>query len=140
MVNFLVVTHGEFGAYLIEAAEAIVGVQPDGVRSIPISPRHTIDEIRQKLSSELEDLRRGGAGVVVAADMPGGTPTNVTMPLIKDMPDVEMVTGVNLYMLVGAFTRRGTMSASELAKRMVEDGRKSVHDMKHLLESARSKA
>jgi mannose/fructose-specific phosphotransferase system component IIA len=138
MINFLIITHGEFGAYLIEAAEAIVGAQPEGVRAVSISARHSIDEIRETLSRDLQELS-GPDGLIVAADMPGGTPMNVALPLVKDMPNVQMVSGVNLYMLVGAFTRRGG-SLEEVARRMVEDGRKSVNDLKLLLEAQKAKA
>lgn len=139
MINFLIITHGEFGAYLVEAAEAIVGLQHDGVRAISISPRHSVEEIRATIVQALSELR-GPDGVIVAADMPGGTPTNVSLPIVKDDPRVQLVSGVNLYMLVGAFTRREGHSLGEVARRMVEDGRKSINDMKKLLESQRAKS
>jgi mannose/fructose-specific phosphotransferase system component IIA len=139
MINFLIVTHGEFGAYLIEAAEAIVGAQAEGVRAISISPRHSIDEIRDALTMAIRELE-GPDGLIVAADMPGGTPMNVALPLLKDLPNVQMVSGLNLYMLVGAFTRRASGTLEEVTRRMVEDGKKSVHDLKQLLEAQRARA
>ena len=138
MINFLIITHGEFGAYLIEAAEAIVGSQPEGVRAVSISARHSIDEIRDTLSKAIQELS-GPDGLIVAADMPGGTPMNVALPLVKDLPHVQMVSGVNLYMLVGAFTRRSG-KLEDVARRMVEDGRKSVNDLKLLLDAQKAKA
>jgi PTS system mannose-specific IIA component len=132
MVSLLVITHGEFGAYLVEAAEAIVGPQREGVRSLAISPRHSIEEIRGRVRELVEELD-GPDGLVVASDMPGGTPTNVALPLISGRPKVFMVSGVNLYMLVGAFGRRAALPPGELAARMVEDGRRSVNDMRKLL-------
>lgn len=136
MVNFIVVTHGEFGAYLVEAAESIAGDQGDGVRSISISPRHTLEEIRGRVSRAIDESR-SPEGVIILSDMPGGTPTNVSLPLIKDMPGVEMVSGLNLYMLVVGFTQRRTMSARELARQMVEGGQRSVKDLKALLAAGR---
>jgi len=134
VINFLVVTHGEFGAYLVEAAEGIVGAQPEGVRTVSISPRHPIEAIRAQVAGLLGELD-GPEGLIVVADMPGGTPSNVTLPLLKDRPRVHLVAGANLYMLVGAFARRKEMEVGDLARRMVEDGRRSVADMKLLLAS-----
>lgn len=132
MVNFIVVTHGEFGAYLIEAAESIAGEQGEGVRSVSISPRHTVEEVRENVRRCLEELR-SPEGVVILSDLPGGTPTNVALPLIKDLPGAEMVSGLNLYMLVVGFTQRRTANARDLVRQMVDGGQRSVQDMKALL-------
>src|SRR6185436_11950566 len=62
MVNFLIITHGEFGAYLVEAAEEIVGRQGEGVRVVSISSRLSVDEITKRtraLVDELYDEREG---------------------------------------------------------------------------------
>ena len=136
MVNFIVVTHGEFGAYLIEAAESIVGEQPEGVRSIAISPRHTLEEVRERFRGTLEELK-GEGGVIVVSDMPGGTPTNVALPLLKDLDWAEMVSGLNLYMLVVGFTRRREKGARELAREMADAGQRSVRDLKAFLAAGR---
>ncbi len=132
MVNFIVITHGEFGAYLIEAAEAIVGEQAQGVRSVSISPRHSIEEVRERFRAALEQLD-GPDGLIVVSDMPGGTPTNVALPLIKDRARAEMVSGLCLYMLVVGFTQRRERGARELAGAMVEAAQRSAQDMKALL-------
>jgi mannose/fructose-specific phosphotransferase system component IIA len=131
MINFIVVTHGEFGAYLVEAAEGIVGRQTHGVRVIPTSSRLSIPEIRAKLSRALRDLA-GPDGVVLFTDMPGGTPNNLAFPLIKDSRGVEMVSGVNLYMLVSAFSHRETLPLPRLVEKVVEDGRKSIRDVRRM--------
>lgn len=131
MINLIVVTHGEFGAYLVEAAEEIVGGQAEGVHCVGISPRQTVAQVRQRLERALREA--GGAeGVVVAVDMPGGTPCNVAMPLVKDRPDARVVSGVNLYMLVTAFNRRRTAGVDELAEAMIEAGRRAIVDVKGL--------
>ena len=54
MINFIIVTHGEFGAYLVEAAEGIVGRQAEGVRVVPTSSRQSIGEIRQRVEHALD--------------------------------------------------------------------------------------
>ncbi|PCI37538.1 MAG: PTS sugar transporter subunit IIA [Elusimicrobia bacterium] len=131
MVNIIVITHGDFGAYLIEAAEGIVGAQSKGVRVVPISARLSVGEVKTRLQGAIEALR-GPSGIVVATDMPGGTPCNVAMPLVKDLEQIHMVSGVNLYMLIAAFNARKKVDSRELAGIMVLAGKRSCTDVKNL--------
>ena len=137
MINIIVVTHGDFGAYLIEAAEEIVGPQDCGVRCVSISARLSIDEVRERLSSAVADLETAD-GVVVAVDMPGGTPGNVAMPLARSRCKIGVVSGVNLYMLVTAFNYRSGATLEELVERMVAAGKKSISDMKSMFLARRA--
>lgn len=132
MVNLLIVTHGEFGAYLVEAAEGIVGRQAHGVRVVGVSPRLGLDEVRRGVVRAMEELH-GADGLVIVTDMPGGSPANLVLPLAKDMPNVRVLSGLNLYMLVSAFNRRRQVSLEELSSRMIEDGRRSIRDVKAAL-------
>ena len=116
---------------MIEAAEGIVGSQSDGVRALPISSRLSVGEVRARLEEAIEALR-GADGIVVATDMPGGTPCNVAMPLVKDLDKIHMVSGVNLYMLIAAFNARKNANAQELADTMVSAGKRSCADVKNL--------
>ena len=131
MINFIVVTHGEFGAYLIEAAEGIVGRQDRGVRVIATSSRLSVPEIRAKIARALRELSNPD-GIIVFTDMPGGTPNNLSFPLIKDASRVEMVSGVNLYMLVSAFSDRDRMPLEGLVSKIVADGQKSIRDVRRM--------
>ena len=130
MINFLIVTHGEFGAYMVEAAESIVGRQ-EGVRVVAISSRQSIPEVRERVGRALAALG-GGDGVILFTDMPGGTPGNVSFTLIKDLSGVEMISGVNLYMLVSAFSHRSGCALSELVLKVLSDGQKSIKDIRQM--------
>lgn len=132
MVNFLIVTHGEFGAYLVEAAEGIVGRQAHGVRVIGISSRLSVPEIRERVQKGVKDLANP-QGLIVFTDMPGGTPTNLALPVVKDAAAVEMISGVNLYMLVSAFNHRDDMPLPKLVEKILADGQKSIRDIRHML-------
>lgn len=131
MVNILVVTHGEFGAYLVEAAESIVGRQGQGVRVLGISPRLSVPEIRERIQKAVRELS-AAQGLVVFTDMPGGTPSNLSFPIIKDAPRVEMISGVNLYMLVSAFNHRDDMPLERLVEKIISDGQKSIRDIRQM--------
>lgn len=135
MVSLLVITHGDFGAYLVEAAESIVGPQKN-VRCVGVSPRLPVDEVRRRVLEAVTEL--GGGELVVAVDMPGGTPCNVVLPVVKDLPGAHVVSGVNLYMLVSAFNNREGAAPEELAERMIECGRRAVADVKKMLTAKRA--
>lgn len=131
MINLVIVTHGEFGAYLVEAAESIVGRQDQGVRVISISSRVSVAEIKERIKAAIDDLFTP-EGLVVFIDMPGGTPANLSFPLIKDRRGVELVGGVNLYMLISAFTHREEPILEKFVEKVVGDGRKSVCDIRQM--------
>jgi len=129
VINFIIVTHGEFGAYLAEAAESIVGHQEEGVKVISISPRVSVAEIRERIRRAIAELSNAD-GLILFTDMPGGTPSNLTFPLVQNAPKAEMITGLNLYMLVSAFGHRADYSLPELLEKVLADGQKSVCDIR----------
>jgi len=135
VINFIVVTHGEFGAYLVEAAEGIVGRQAQGVRVVATSSRQPIEDIRRRIKRALAELSNP-EGVLVFTDMPGGTPNNVSFPLIRDEKNVEMISGVNLYMLVSAFSNRSQLPLPRLVEKVVADGQKSIKDIRAMFVAA----
>jgi PTS system mannose-specific IIA component len=131
LINFIVVTHGEFGAYLVEAAESIAGPQVEGLRVISISSRISVPEIRERIAKAIKDLR-GPDGLILLTDMPGGTPSNVSFPLIKDEPNAEMISGVNLNMLLCAFSHRAGMALPQLVEKLMTDGQRAVRDIRKM--------
>lgn len=135
MINFIVVTHGEFGAYLVEAAEGIVGRQAQGVRVVATSSRQSVDDIRRRIKRALAELASPD-GVLLFTDMPGGTPNNLSFPLIRDEKNVEMISGVNLYMLVSAFSNRALLPLPGLVEKVVSDGQKSIKDIRAMFVAA----
>ncbi|MDA8242688.1 MAG: hypothetical protein M0025_01025 [Elusimicrobia bacterium] len=132
MINIIVITHGEFGAYLIEAAEGIVGAQHEGLKNVSISARMTLERVRDAISSAIVEMRSED-GMIFLIDMPGGTPMNVVLPLAKDIAKSAVICGVNINMMTSAFAYRQTLDFDRLAVKIVEDGRKAVCEVKSLL-------
>lgn len=96
-VGVLVVTHGNFGASLLEAAQMILG-QQGGIQSVSVLVNRGVDEIVAELKHALAALETG-AGVLILTDLFGGTPTTLSLSLRK-LGNVEVVAGVNLPMLL----------------------------------------
>jgi mannose/fructose-specific phosphotransferase system component IIA len=134
LINFIIVTHGEFGAYLMEAAESIAGAQASGVKAISISSRVSVSEIRERIAAAVRELR-GPQGLVLFTDMPGGTPGNLAFPMIKNEENVEMISGVNLNMLVCAFSHRDDLPLAPLVEKLMSDGKRAISDIRRLFAS-----
>ena len=104
MIGILIVAHGAFGEALIHSASHALGKRPLRVRQVGISMHDDPDAMlpqARDLVAQLDD----GSGVLVLTDIYGATPCNLVGKLI-DPGHVEAVAGVNLPMLVRAFTYR----------------------------------
>jgi mannose PTS system EIIA component len=118
----LVVTHGEFGQALLDAAQMILGPQ-EGVRTVSVLVSRGVDEIIVDLKAALTQLE-AGQGVLVLTDLFGGTPTTLSLSLRK-AGNVEVVAGVNLPMLIKVLqNRRGSLA--ELAAQAKEAGQQGI--------------
>jgi PTS system mannose-specific IIA component len=109
-VGVLVVTHGEFGAALLDAAQMILGPQ-QGIRSVSVQVARGVDEIIAELKAAVSKLE-AGTGVLVLTDLFGGTPTTLSLSLRK-LGNIEVVAGVNLPMLLKVLQSR-TSNLAEL--------------------------
>jgi PTS system ascorbate-specific IIA component len=114
MIGILIVAHGAFGEALIHCASHVLGKRPLRVRQVGITVHDDPDAILPQargLVRELDD----GDGVLVLTDMLGATPSNVAARLASP-GKVEIVSGVNLPMLVRALTYRGEPLGTVVAK------------------------
>jgi PTS system mannose-specific IIA component len=118
----LLVTHGEFGAALLDAAQMILGPQ-QGVAAVSVLVSKGVEDIRAALKSEVLSLNTG-KGVIVLTDLFGGTPTTLSLSLLKD-GNIEVVAGVNLPMLLKVLQDR-TLSLSELAAKAKGAGQQGI--------------
>lgn len=97
MVGVIVVTHGGFGSALVTAAEGILGPM-SRVTAVGLEPSRSVDDWSEAISAALDRVDDGD-GVLVLADMFGGTPCNLSLRLGQGR-QVEVVTGVNLPMVL----------------------------------------
>ena len=123
MIGLLVVTHGGLASELVEAARRIVG-SPAPMQAVTLGwdddPAASHDQIADAITSLDE-----GQGVIVATDMLGGTPANVAMSFLE--PErVEVVTGVNLPMIIKFSNLREPGSLNEAARLLASKGRSHI--------------
>jgi len=112
MIGLVVATHGNLGEALLETLAMIIG-PADLARAVSLSRNHSPELLHEQLAAAIAAVSQG-QGVLVAADMFGGTPANVCLTLLEP-GRVELLTGVNLPMLVKFFTYRERLTLSELA-------------------------
>lgn len=125
MIGVLVVTHGALGTEMVTCAENVVGKQ-GSVLSLGLTGSESPDGFEGRLLKSLTELD-SPAGVLVLSDMLGGTPCNVCLRLARDPArHFELVTGVNLPMLITALANRHYMPLAQLAQKLVDDMSRSA--------------
>lgn len=117
--GIILVTHVDYGSALLRAAEFITGPVQD-CTCIQVDSSLQVDETVKRLQEAVERLS-ADHGVLVLTDMFGGTPTNLSLSLLGSRRDVEVLTGVNLPMLLRVISNRQKPLA-ELAELALASG------------------
>lgn len=123
MIGAVIITHGGLGAALVEACEAITGAS-ERIKTISVAGPDAADGLRARIADAIKEVN-AGSGAVIFTDMFGGTPTNIALSFL-DPGKVEILTGVNLPMLLKFIGHRADRPISELALMLKEYGRRSI--------------
>jgi PTS system mannose-specific IIA component len=124
MIGIVVVTHAQLGEALIGAAEFIVGDRPEGLVSVSIDLAQEVDKLRDKVAQGIKKVDRKD-GVIVLTDMFGGTPSNLSYSFLEE-GHIEVLSGVNLPVLIEAVVSRDKLGLAELAAKLESTGKKSI--------------
>ncbi len=123
MIGVVVVTHGQLATELVNAAEMIVGDLPR-FTAVSIGWHDDVNDAREEIAQAIARVR-GDSGVLLLTDMFGGTPSNLAITFLeKDR--VEVITGVNLPMLIKLAGLTGTADVTAVAREMREHGRNAI--------------
>lgn len=123
MIGILIVTHKELAEALVNVCDLILGRQ-EGVTALSLDPNASPEECRQQIQRGLARVNNGD-GVIILTDMLGGTPSNLTLPFLQE-GKVEVVTGVNLPMLMKLAQIRGESNLLEVAAALKQSGQKGI--------------
>ena len=123
MIGLVLVTHGRLAAEFRAALEHVVGPQ-NQIESVMIGPD---DDVEQRRKDIIDAVKRvdDGSGVVILTDMFGGTPSNLAISVMS-RPNVEVLAGINLPMLVKLAKVRSESSLPEAVAAAQESGRKYI--------------
>lgn len=135
--GLLIVSHGRLAEELVNATRTIVGTF-DALEAVSIGWNDDPTEVRVRIEEAIRRLDQGN-GVLVLTDMFGGTPTNLALSFLEQ-GRVEVVTGVNLPMLMKFTNLREEAPFAETVRKIAEQGRDAIQVASELLEGGAAPA
>jgi PTS system mannose-specific IIA component len=130
MIGGLIVTHGRLATELLNAAEAIVG-DVKNIAAVSIGWHDDVDVASSMIEKAIKRVD-SGSGVLVLTDMFGGTPTNIASTFLQDGV-VEVVTGVNLPMLIKLIQLEAGADLATAASLVRDNGQNNIYIASDLL-------
>lgn len=123
MIGFVIVTHAHIGDELNVCAEGILGKQ-EGILAVSVDFTKAVDVARAEIADAVKAVDQGD-GVIIMTDMFGGTPSNISLSFLEN-PKVEVITGVNLPMLIKGITLRKDHQLTDLCGYLEEYGKRGI--------------
>lgn len=126
MVGIILASHGEFANGILQSGTMIFGEQ-ENVKAVTLMPSEGPDDIKQKMEEAVASFENQDE-VLFLVDLWGGTPFNQANSLFEEHKDTwAIVAGMNLPMVIEAFSSRFTMeSAQEIAAHIIETAKEGV--------------
>ena len=122
MIGVVVVTHGQLATELLNAAETIVGELPR-FTAVSIGWHEDTEDARAEIADAVARVNED-TGVLILTDMFGGTPSNLALTFLSDR--VEVITGVNLPMLIKLANLAEQADLLTAAREIREQGRAAI--------------
>ena len=123
MIGVVVITHGQLAIELLNAAEMIVGDLPQ-FTAVSIGWHEDVNDAREYIAQAIDRVQ-GDKGVLLLTDMFGGTPSNLGMTFLE-ADRVEVITGVNLPMLIKLASLSSSLDLLAVAREMRDHGRSAI--------------
>ncbi|MBI2981072.1 MAG: PTS sugar transporter subunit IIA [Deltaproteobacteria bacterium] len=123
MIGTVVVTHGNIGEEMVRAVLSIVR-EDLPLYSVSLEQNEDVEKMRRKIETAVQRADRG-KGVLLLSDMFGGTPSNLCLSFLEE-GRIEVVTGVNLPMIIKLATLREESSLSDIADFIKRYGQKNI--------------
>ncbi|MEO7539383.1 MAG: PTS sugar transporter subunit IIA [Pyrinomonadaceae bacterium] len=130
-IGGVIVSHGQVANELVAAAEAVVG-DLSHVTAVSIGWHDDVEMAKAEIERAIAYVS-DGSGVLLLTDMFGGTPTNIAAMFLKEN-EVEIVTGVNLPMVIKLASISRDMTLREIAMEVEDQGKESICQAGILLE------
>lgn len=135
-IGGVIVSHGKVANELVAAAETVVG-ELNHIAAVSIGWNDDVESAKNEISNAIKKVG-SGKGVLLLTDMFGGTPTNISAMFLVD-ENVEIVTGVNLPMVIKLASQNKDFTLQEMAKEVESQGKQSIYRASELLTPAKSK-
>lgn len=129
-IGGVIVSHGNVANELLSAAETVVG-ELNHIAAVSIDWNDDVEKAKGEISRAIKTVSQGN-GVLLLTDMFGGTPTNISAMFLAD-GDIEIVTGVNLPMVIKLASQHKETTLLEMAKEVEEQGKQAIYRASELL-------
>ena len=134
-IGVVIVTHYQLGEQMLQALRLIIPDAPE-FHAVSIAPDQSVDEMRDSISGKLKEAEQG-SGVLILTDMFGGTPSNISLSFLGEH-HLEVVTGINLPMLIKLATFQSEKNLEELASFIKDYGRRNISVASELVSEGNS--
>ena len=134
MVGIVVVTHGELSKELISAVNFVLSSNPSvKMEGVCLDPNREFESFKQEIKSAIKKVK-GNDGILLVTDMFGGTPSNISLTFL-DENNIEVISGVNLPMLLKLATLSDKVTLMEAVKIAEAAGRDNIIVASQLLKN-----
>ena len=125
MKKILILTHGEWGKYLIESAKMIIG-NTDRIDFIPLYPQDTLNEFTEKVEKKVKELDND---VIFLTDISGGTTSNVAMK-IAYQNNQKVISGLSAPLLFETINALDEIDTNgEIINEVIEEAKNNCKDL-----------
>ena len=132
MVGVIICTHGNSAPELLKSAEMICGKQ-ENCQTVSFKEGESLEQLKSEISEKISQLK---GTVFCLTDLKGGTPFNTLVSLLKSNPEMEIITGVNIPMLLELFINRSQLEKEELLSGIMEAGKTGIYRYRDVEPSA----
>lgn len=129
-IGGVIVSHGKVATELVAAAQTVVG-ELHHIAAVSIGWNDDVESAKNEISEAIKKVGEG-KGVLLLTDMFGGTPTNISAMFLVD-ENVEIVTGVNLPMVIKLASQNKDFTLEEMAKEVESQGKQAIYRASELL-------
>ena len=124
MIGIVIVTHSQLGDALIDTAAFLLGSKPEATVAVSVDLNENPEKLRRQIENAIKKVQQE-KGVLILTDMFGGTPSNLSYSFLED-GRVEVISGVNLPILIKATSARQEKELSDLATTLESFGKRSI--------------
>jgi PTS system mannose-specific IIA component len=124
MVGLVLATHSQLAEEFLRASEMIIGPLRNAL-AVSITKEDSVENIRARIRQAIEAVGSDGEGVVIMTDLFGGTPANIGLSFLEPS-QIEVLTGVNLPMVLKFFNSQEDLALAELAAMLKAYGQQSI--------------
>lgn len=132
MIALIIATHGNFSQEIVKSAEMIFGRQ-ENVAVVTFSPNEGPDDLKKKYQEAAQRLNTKD-GLLFMVDLFGGSPFNAASNFAAGKDHMDVITGLNLPMLIECFSKRNTESLEALVEQIAETATEGVKSLRKTLE------